>query len=63
MPDMVRFADSKSLKPRPNIIRHFIIPWSYWNYYIRLDIKLRDLGLHKLTLNHEKKKQKLQYII
>jgi hypothetical protein len=35
----------------------------FWNYYIRLDIKLRDLELHKLTLNHEKKKQKLQYII
>ena len=34
-----------------------------WTYYIRLDIMLRDLELHKLTLNHEKKKQKLQSII
>ncbi|MCF8275014.1 MAG: hypothetical protein K9I95_14410 [Flavobacteriaceae bacterium] len=38
-------------------------PWAWWTYYIRLDIMLRDLGLHKLTLNHEKKKQKLQPII
>lgn len=34
-----------------------------WTYYIRLDKKLRDLKLHKLTLNHEKKKQKLRHII
>jgi restriction endonuclease S subunit len=34
-----------------------------WTYYIRLEIKVRDLELHKLTLNHEKKKQKLQSII
>ncbi|MFI1770589.1 Arm DNA-binding domain-containing protein [Thalassobellus citreus] len=34
-----------------------------WTYYIRLDIKLRDLELQELTLNHEKKKQKLQSII
>ena len=37
--------------------------WPYWTYYIRLEIKVRDLELHKLTLNHEKKKQKLQSII
>lgn len=34
-----------------------------WTYYIRLDKKMRDLELHKLTLNHEKKKQKSQSII
>jgi len=34
-----------------------------WTYYIRLDIKLRDLELHQLTLNYEKKKQELQSII
>ncbi len=34
-----------------------------WNYYIRQDIRLRDLELYKLTLNYEKKKQKLQSII
>ncbi|SNR62866.1 hypothetical protein SAMN06265371_10788 [Lutibacter agarilyticus] len=32
-------------------------------YYIRPDIKLRDLELHQLTLNYEKTTQKLQYII
>jgi len=34
-----------------------------WNYYIRLDTKVRDLELYKLTLNYEKTKQKLQSII
>ena len=34
-----------------------------WTYYIRLDIKLRDLELHKLTLNHEKTVPKLQSIL
>ena len=34
-----------------------------WTYYIRLDIKLRDLELLKLTLNYEKTKQELQSII
>ena len=34
-----------------------------WTYYIRLDIKLRDLELHQLTLNYEKTKQELQSII
>ena len=34
-----------------------------WTYYIRLDIKMRDLELHKLTLNYEKTTQKLQSIL
>ena len=34
-----------------------------WTYYIRLEIKVRDLELHKLTLNHEKAIQKLQFVL
>ena len=34
-----------------------------WTYYIRLDIKLRDLELRQLTLNYEKTKQELQFVI
>jgi len=34
-----------------------------WTSYIRLDIKLGDLELHQLTLNYEKTKQELQFII
>jgi len=34
-----------------------------WTYYIRRDIKLRDLELHKLMLNYEKRTQKLILIM
>jgi len=36
--------------------------YEQWTYYIILDIKLRELELHKLTLNYEKRTQKLQSI-
>ena len=43
--------------------RFKIVKSLLWAYYIRLDIKMRDLELHKLTLNHEKTVQKLQSFI
>jgi predicted DNA-binding helix-hairpin-helix protein len=51
-------AEKKIIKSTPKYA-----PAGQWNYYIRVDTKLRDLKLHKLTLNYEKKKQKLQSIV